>query len=853
MHLTPGMQVDRWTVDAHVADGGMARVYRVRHAHLGSLHALKVLHPHFAASDDKEAAGSLQARLLEEGRAQSSLVHPHIVSVTDVVRIRGQLGLIMEWVDGPSLAEWLRVARPSPDQIDVLGRGLLRGLAAAHEAGWVHRDLKPGNVLLQITGEGLLPKITDFGLAKQLHQGAGNRTATGHAFGTPSYMAPEQIRDASGVDARADLFSLGAILYELCAGQRAFPGANPLSIFSAIGEGRFEPLESAAPGLPPRFYAAVADSLEVDRDRRVPSAVALLETWTREGADIVSEPVGPWGRDDLDRARELVDDEDGLRTWGPTPAEDVLRSRPSSDRPRDTLVPPLSTLWRQVIGGGVILVVLMIGWWVTRRPLIPLPPTVSEREGVQRRFELGWEQWADARFSSAIRTLRAVAQDEPDEPYVHLMLAASHYALGSWESGLKTLVKAEASLQKDDDDPAIAPLIAALRESVATAETDVWDELASQFPRHGLVQVLSCLHAPSDSALALCERARLVDDMAAIDWRLADLALVAWDLDEAEAHLGAFLTRSPEHPEGLVMKSIWHAGKGEWPDAEAAARRALDLDSQLIYARRWLSVALAHQGDDAGRRAEMARALSDAYPVNERIQALYDDSLASLGLGQYDRALSALNEAERLTREAELWHHIGLVHTWRAQLGWFLDDPELIAANKAGLQEAAAAPEIPEELAQGTRVSLVYMEGLEATLRQDGPAVERARDRLRGLPRGWVSWVPYDAAVAVLDAWTDRLQRGDSTKLLTIATTWPGCEIDVRGGELLLSEGLDEEGLRRLHRATEDCVDWGVGRHFKYRAHRLLAQDADRRGDPAAAREHRRAMADLHLENDLMH
>lgn len=188
----------------------------------------------------------------------------------------GDLGLVMELVDGPTLAELLQDGPLTLPEADVLARGLLDGVRAAHARGFVHRDLKPGNVLLARIDETLVPKIADFGLAKALAEpGDTARTRAGTGLGTPPYMAPEQIRDAATADARADLFSLGAIFQELVTGRRAFDGPDVWEIFRAIQEGRAAPLP---PELPDRMAEAIRGALTVDRDRRIPTAAALTAT-----------------------------------------------------------------------------------------------------------------------------------------------------------------------------------------------------------------------------------------------------------------------------------------------------------------------------------------------------------------------------------------------------------------------------------------------------------------------------------------------------------------------------------------------------------------------------------------------
>src|SRR5262245_35627495 len=156
--LSGGQRVDRYVVEGLLGEGGMAEVYRVRHATLGSLHALKIL---------KVQAPTVRARLLAEGRAQAALRHPNLVAVTDVIEVDGAPPLVLDFVDGPWLEAWLVDHRPSPREAEQLFLGIVAGVERAHRAGLVHRDLKPGNVLLERGDDGVLvPKVTDFGLAK---------------------------------------------------------------------------------------------------------------------------------------------------------------------------------------------------------------------------------------------------------------------------------------------------------------------------------------------------------------------------------------------------------------------------------------------------------------------------------------------------------------------------------------------------------------------------------------------------------------------------------------------------------------------------------------------------------------
>jgi len=266
--LDAGTIVDRYVVEELLGAGGTAMVYRVRHRQLGTSHALKVL---------TISSSAIRERMLREGRVQATLNHVNVVAVTDVVDIDGAPGLLMEHIEGPSLERALGRYKLTMGDAELLFRGILSGVQAAHQAGLVHRDLKPANVLLQRTTMGFVPKVTDFGLAKALEGDPEvAHTRSGIAMGTPSYMAPEQIRDARSVDQRADLWSLGCLLYELTTRRRTFPGDEALAIYNDVTAGLFEAPRKLVPELPQRIEEAIHGCLRAHRDERIPDCDTLF-------------------------------------------------------------------------------------------------------------------------------------------------------------------------------------------------------------------------------------------------------------------------------------------------------------------------------------------------------------------------------------------------------------------------------------------------------------------------------------------------------------------------------------------------------------------------------------------------
>ncbi|MEZ4319862.1 MAG: serine/threonine-protein kinase [Myxococcota bacterium] len=298
-----GTVIDRYRLERVIGQGGMAVVYRARHTDLDTLHAVKIL---------LHRSGSISDRLLQEGRIQARLRHPNIVSVTDVVRANGELALVMDYIDGLPLGTLASHLHLTPGQIHSLATGLFAGVRAAHDLGLVHRDLKPENILVELTSTSAIPRVTDFGLAKALRDElrVGRSTRTGSSMGTPQYMAPEQYRDSSTVDIRADVYSLGAILYELVTGTPLFPDADLPVVLARSQLGDWKKIPEVAPWAPEAWVNAIHSALSLDPKARPQDMTAFEALW---GPLEIPEPVWP-----ADVIQALIDLRD-VRALEPIP------------------------------------------------------------------------------------------------------------------------------------------------------------------------------------------------------------------------------------------------------------------------------------------------------------------------------------------------------------------------------------------------------------------------------------------------------------------------------------------------------------------------------------------------------
>ncbi|MEZ4428552.1 MAG: serine/threonine-protein kinase [Nannocystaceae bacterium] len=283
--LSAGAQLGRYVILRVLGAGGMGIVHAAYDPELDRTVALKLLRP--PASSD--ALSELRARLRREARALARLAHPNVVGVFEVGEAQGAEFVVMEYVDGGSLSTWLlrqEYARPWREVLRVL-LDAGRGLAAAHRAGVIHRDIKPGNILVGADGRA---RVGDFGLARASPPPStiaaiaplDSQTAltrTGDAPGTPRYMAPEQLRGAPA-DARSDQFSFCVTAYEALYGQRPFAGDSLAALTAAVHSGAPRPPPGSA-RIPARVHAVIARGLAVEPARRYPSMDALLEALAR--------------------------------------------------------------------------------------------------------------------------------------------------------------------------------------------------------------------------------------------------------------------------------------------------------------------------------------------------------------------------------------------------------------------------------------------------------------------------------------------------------------------------------------------------------------------------------------------
>lgn len=331
--MNSGSRLGPYEIVAPIGAGGMGEVYKARDPRLNRFVAIKVLPPDTFADDDRNQ------RFLQEARAASALNHPNIVSVFDIGSEAGATYLVMELVDGSSLDTLIPQNGFRVPELLRVASQIANAFSSAHAAGIVHRDLKPSNVMLTAAG---VAKVLDFGLAKLIDEPgpATDHTLTqaavtqaGIVMGTPAYMSPEQA-EGKAVDARSDIFSFGAVLYELATGRKAFPGTSTASILAGILQNEPKPLAELRPDLPVELARLITRCLRKEPARRAQSMADLRVIFD-----------------------ELRDDADAGRLSGPVPA-----------------IPPVPRRSRLLLFAGAALVIALGAFVLMRMPSQPASP-----------------------------------------------------------------------------------------------------------------------------------------------------------------------------------------------------------------------------------------------------------------------------------------------------------------------------------------------------------------------------------------------------------------------------------------------------------------------------------------------
>jgi eukaryotic-like serine/threonine-protein kinase len=367
--LSPGQIIaDKYRIDSVIGTGGMGVVLAATHVELEQRVAIKLLRD---ASDDSIARFKREARLLVKLRSE------HVARVFDVGALDDDTPyIVMELLEGHDLAKLVELqGRLSVEQAVDYVLEATEAVAEAHVLGMVHRDLKPANLFLaRGPGGATTVKVLDFGISKMLdvkteQTTAGALTNEGVALGSPGYMAPEQITSSRDVDVRADIYSLGAMLYRLVSGRNPYKGASLVSVLASMAIDPLPPLASLVPDVPEGFARAVERCLAQEPDARFPTVAHFADAFvpfaTRRGRDSAGQILATMGPP----AEAGVSPHISLEPHGATIVRPILPSvpgRPSSIPPPPAA--PVDRSWMTYAAAGLVSAVLVVGVIAIARP-----------------------------------------------------------------------------------------------------------------------------------------------------------------------------------------------------------------------------------------------------------------------------------------------------------------------------------------------------------------------------------------------------------------------------------------------------------------------------------------------------
>ncbi|MEV5926088.1 Stk1 family PASTA domain-containing Ser/Thr kinase [Streptomyces cellulosae] len=385
----------RYRVEARIAVGGMATVYRALDTRLDRILALKVMHPSLASD------ASFVERFIREAKSVARLAHPNVVQVFDQGTDGGYVYLAMEYIPGCTLRDVLRErgALQARAALDIL-EPVLAALGAAHRAGFVHRDMKPENVLIGDDGR---VKVADFGLVRSVDTVT---NSTGTVLGTVSYLAPEQIEHGTA-DPRVDVYACGILLYEMLTGEKPHDGDSPAIVLYKHLHDDVPPPSSVVPGLAPALDSLVAAATARDAGARPADAVALFAL-TREGRGrLTDEQLDALPPQALSAQHDNADDRTSviprsLTVPRPLPVNEDDDADQVHRTSRFRSPPPLPPRRRTAVRRGpaaiVVAVLLVLGlgagiWYINSGQFTKVPPVLSktEQQARDRLAEAGLE------------------------------------------------------------------------------------------------------------------------------------------------------------------------------------------------------------------------------------------------------------------------------------------------------------------------------------------------------------------------------------------------------------------------------------------------------------------------------
>lgn len=842
--LAPGTAVGPYLVEALLGRGGMGVVYSATDARLERRIALKVV----AKSDGDDREG-YEGRFVREARAVAALNHPNVVAIFDVGETPELLYFAMEYVDGQNLRAKIGARDVSLEERLRWLTDVARALHAAHQAGVVHRDVKPENVMIRADG---LVKVLDFGIARRtvaIAPGVEHVTGDDHVTGTPLYMAPEQLR-GEALDARSDQFAWGIVAYELLSGVRPFSDATEgYALVASILTDIATPLRERAPDVPEQVAIVVHTALAKAPERRLPSMGEVASELAAHGGQRSTRPTSWSG------AQAVID---GQRHEPAAFAETTRVPTTQDASARAPEVPPRSRR-KMAIGLGISVVLAFVAALVVSRrprPARPLPEralcAVPEAHAELKAARVHLRDGAE---SEAVRELRRAVELDDECGAAHLELAL-RLAPHDPQEGLRHYRSAFHTRERlTGRDLAVLdasePFVRA-RPDLAEWETRLTGAVY-QHPKDAELRVwLGTARARQldlEGAKAAFEAATRLDVGYAPAW--AGLASVEHRLGDRTAALGAVaacLERSPVASVCLGTRYELRATAGECSQARDDAMAWTGLDPSSPDPQRALAAALF--AVDAPRPAVEAALLRrwTLLPPPERHLETLDRLDLAIVDGRFGEGLALADTLERaLPPDADLTEHAAVAMT-RVTLLTETGDPKGAGGVAKSFRDRMLAY-APNRLAPDPSIGFIEpmfragilssadLERLRATWQADEIVRTRATDPgVLSQQRARLAWLRW---ALVYGSFAETREEAVAAKALMPTISEPplaqrSLRFDFAAGKVLALSGDTSHAVDHLRRVTDAC--FGLSEpQLRVRAHYYLGLAMEGSGDKAGA------------------
>lgn len=669
-----GQVIAHFRVVEPIGSGGMGVVYRAVDEELGREVALKLLAP-WAMEEPRR-----RKRFLREARAAAAIHHPRVATVFEVGEdeASGEVYLAMELVEGQSLRARLREGPLGLAAARDLAVEIGEALSVAHARGIVHRDLKPDNVMLGTSGV----KVLDFGLAKFAEAAPDTAdgvplTREGQVVGTPGYMSPEQAVGAP-VDQRADLFALGAMLYEMISGIRPFGGRSDVEVLTRTLRDDPEPLDEVAPGTPPVLANLVERCLAKEPAERPSDATVLTEQL--KALDIESVVVGvARGAAAHPSTREAAKTRPAAavtpQTAPGTPEVAPAGATVSSVRPVATPEPATVSrspepeapegdrkVWRLIAAVAVVGAVALVAWRLgasgedppSEPAMLEAAEVIAPAPEDPRELARGIDLLAAAELSAAERALQAAADKAPEGPArgrVAVYQTMVQFARGRYAAAVERVQTASEALEESQGPEAELTRYFRLRFSDPEAADREAEAIRARYPKRPLVWTFLAFGAPDARSLAAYDKALELAPASPLVLLGKGGALRQMGrLEEADAVLERGLKANPRSPWLTLERGRVAKDDKRFLEARRLLNQALALQPGLVEARTALAHLYLETSEERARLEEVEVLMAPPTPVETRAQfaLAHADAL----FGQL-RARDALALVERAVAQSQ--------------------------------------------------------------------------------------------------------------------------------------------------------------------------------------------------------